>query len=130
MKKSITLLLLCFAANDIFAQSGDSSKGILTNPGVLITILLIVIPILAVVYLVTVKVNRMIKDIRDAKIKRDARQLATSLKEISVEDLDEELVKRKQALIFKRTGTELRGEYPVVERQGLLLSGLEVVSRR
>jgi cytochrome c oxidase cbb3-type subunit 1 len=120
MKKSITLLLLCFAANDIFAQSGDSSKGILTNPGVLITILLIVIPILAVVYLVTVKVNSMIKDIRDAKIKRDAKQLATSLKEISVEDLDEELLKRKQALNFKLTGTELTGEYPVEDKKGLL----------
>lgn len=120
MKRSIIAFLLCFAANNLFAQSDDSSKGILTNPGVVITILLIVIPILAVIYLVTVKVNRMIRDIREAKIKRDAKQLAASLKEISPEDLDEELVKRRQALNFKLTGTELTGEYPVEDKKGLL----------
>lgn len=120
MKKSIILLLLILEASHVFAQSGETTNGVLTNPGVLITIFLIVIPILAMVFLIAAKANHMIKAIREAKIKRDAKQLAASLQSVSAEELKDELIKRKHALGFQLSGTELAGQLPVEDKKGLL----------
>lgn len=120
MKKSTILFLLIIGASNTFAQSTDAGSGVFANPGILITILLIAIPLLTVVYLFTAKVNRIIRNIRDAKIKRDAKLLVASLKDVSADDLKQELIKRKHALGFHLSGSELSGDLPAEDKKGLL----------
>jgi cytochrome c oxidase cbb3-type subunit 1 len=130
MKKTIALLFFVFSAPALFAQSTDTDASIRTNPGVLITITLILIPLLIAVYLVAVKTNNMVNRIRAGKIKKDAKYLAKSLRELSMEDTREELIKRKRAVDYKLSNTELAGETPPDDKKGLLQHIAEVNSPR
>ena len=58
MKKTITLILLMFTGSNLFAQAAIADKDVWTNPGVLITITLIIVPLLIVVYLITAQVSQ------------------------------------------------------------------------
>jgi cytochrome c oxidase cbb3-type subunit 1 len=130
MKKAITLLFFVLSASTLFAQSADTDTNIWTNPGVLITITLILIPLLIAVYLVAVKTNNMVSRIRGNKIRKDAKYLATSLHELDTKDILAELVKRKQAVDYKLSNIELAGEFPPEDKKGLLQHIAEVNSPR
>ncbi len=130
MKKSIILILLTFAGSDLFAQASDTNKNIWTNPGILITITLILIPLLIAVYLVTAKVSYMVRKIRNSKIRSEAKNLAISLQELSPEEIGDQLRRRRQALAFELSNTELAGENTPEDKKGLLGNIAEVDTPR
>jgi len=130
MKKLSILILLIGSGTNLFAQTPDASTGILANPGIIITITLVLIPLLIAVYLVSVKLNNMVKRIRGSKIRSEAKQLAKSLQDMSNEEIGNELLRRKQALEFKLSNTELAGEIPVDDKKGLLHNIAEVNTPR
>jgi cytochrome c oxidase cbb3-type subunit 1 len=129
-KKPLLLLFFMFSGFHVFAQAGETSGSIWTNPGVLITITLILIPMLIAVYIISAKVNHLVKRIRSTQIKKDARKLAASINELSTAELNEELIKRKQALEFQLSNTELAGEQLPDDKKGLLHRIAEVDSPR
>jgi cytochrome c oxidase cbb3-type subunit 1 len=120
MKKFAAIALFCLSGQNLFAQAEGSGGSVLTNPGVVITITLILIPLLFVVYLVAVKVNNMTKRIKERKVKRDAKRLATEINEIELDELTGDLIKRKNALNFKLSDSELAGETLSEDKRGLL----------
>ncbi|MES2427077.1 MAG: cbb3-type cytochrome c oxidase subunit I [Bacteroidota bacterium] len=130
MKKPFLLLLLLISATPLFAQPVESESGIWMNPGVLITVALILIPLLIAVYLVAVKVNHMAIRIKVSKTRRDARLLAQSLQELDLDAMSGELLKRKQAIEFELSNTELAGEALPGDKKGLLHNIAEVNSPR
>ena len=129
-KKPLLLVPLLFSGIRVFAQAAETSGSVWTNPGVLITITLILIPLLIAVYIVSAKVNNIVKKVRGAQISKDARKLAKSINELSTDELNEELLKRKAALEFKLTNTELAGQEPVEDKRGILHHIAEVDSPR
>ncbi len=130
MKKPFLLLLLLISATPLFAQPVETESGIWMNPGVLITVALILIPLLIAVYLVAVKVNHMAIRIKVSKTRRDARLLAQSLQELDLDAMSGELSKRKQAIEFELSNTELAGEALPGDKKGLLHNIAEVNSPR
>lgn len=130
MKKISILIPLVITGTHLFAQTAVASNGIWSNPGVLITITLILIPLLIIVYLVAVKVNNMVKRIRSNKITIQAKQLAKSIQDMSTDEINNELLQRKRALEFKLTDSELAGEIPVDDKRGLLHHIAEVNTPR
>jgi cytochrome c oxidase cbb3-type subunit 1 len=130
MKKPFLLLLLLISATPLFAQPIETESGIWMNPGVLITVALILIPLLIAVYLVAVKVNHMAIRIKVSKTRRDARLLAQSLQELDLDAMSGELLKRKQAIEFELSNTELAGEALPGDKKGLLHNIAEVNSPR
>lgn len=130
MKKLLILIPLIISTANLFAQAPQASNSVLSNPGVLITITLILIPMLIVVYLIAIKVNNMVKRIRINKIRNEAKHLAKSLQDMSIEEISQELTKRKRALEFALTNTELGGEIPVDDKKGLLHNIAEVNTPR
>ncbi|HVS93812.1 MAG TPA: cbb3-type cytochrome c oxidase subunit I [Mucilaginibacter sp.] len=130
MKKLLILILLIIPTTELFAQTPQENGDVLGNPGVLITITLILIPVLIVFYLIAIKVNNMVKKVRNNKIRCEAKHLAMSLQDMSTEEISEELTKRKHALEFKLTNTELAGEIPVDDKKGLLHNVAEVNTPR
>jgi cytochrome c oxidase cbb3-type subunit I len=130
MKKLSILLPLIISTVNLFAQAPQASNSVLSNPGVLITITLILIPLLIVVYLIAIKLNNMVKRIRNNKIRSEAKHLAKSLQDMSIEEISQELTKRKSALEFTLTNTELGGEIPVDDKKGLLHNIAEVNTPR
>ena len=130
MKKTITLILLMFTGSNLFAQAANADRDVWTNPGVLITITLIIVPLLIVVYLITAQVSQMVKRIRGSKVSREAKLLAKSLQELSPEEIGDQLKKRKEALGFELSNTELGGENPPEDKKGLLHNIAEVDTPR
>lgn len=130
MKKISILIPLIISSTGSFAQTSQANNSVWTNPGVLITITLILIPLLIVVYLITAKVNNMVKRIRGNKISSQAKHLAKSLRDMSTEEIGDELIRRKHALEFKLSDTELAGEVPVDDKRGLLHNIAEVNTPR
>ncbi|SDF73105.1 cytochrome c oxidase cbb3-type subunit 1 [Mucilaginibacter pineti] len=130
MKKFYTLTILCLGTLPVFAQDKETGGSVLTNPGVMITIILILLPLLFVVYLVTVKISRLTKTIRQSKIKVDAKQLASDLHEVSSEELLLEVAKRKQALNFSLSDHELTGNLKPEDTKGMINNPVSVDSPR
>ncbi|QHS56600.1 cytochrome oxidase subunit I [Mucilaginibacter sp. 14171R-50] len=130
LKKPILLLLFLFQGLNLFAQSTEASGSVWTNPGVLITITLILIPLLIAVYIVSLKVSHLAKNIRGSQIRKDARKLAKSISELTNDELREELIERKKALDFRLSNTELAGEQLPADKKGLLHHIAEVDSPR
>jgi len=119
-----------FTGSNLFAQAANADKDVWTNPGVLITITLIIVPLLIVVYLITAQVSQMVKRIRGSKVSREAKLLAKSLQGLSPEEIGDQLKKRKEALGFELSNTELGGENPPEDKKGLLHNIAEVDTPR
>src|SRR5665213_2791835 len=119
MKKFTILIFLSLNGFSLFAQS-VAKESVWHNPGVLITITLILVPLVTAVYLAAVKVNNVVKKVSEAKIRNASRRIAKSLDELSTDEIKEELIKRKQALDFKLSNTELAGKSPAEDKKGLL----------
>ena len=129
-KKIMLLLIFLLPGYNVFAQATAASGSVWANPGVLIMITLILIPILIGVYIVSAKISHLVKHIRGAQIRKDARKIARSVNELSTDELAEELFKRRQALDFQLSNTELAGEVPVDDKKGLLHNISEVNTPR
>jgi|GEM_PF-7018440 cytochrome c oxidase cbb3-type subunit 1 len=72
MKKIALLILPALSPFSLFAQSETTSESIWSNPGVLITVTLLLIPILVAVDLVAVKLNNLSRKLRERKTMTDA----------------------------------------------------------
>ncbi len=129
-KTLLVFIPLLLSTSGVFAQTDGTAGSIWSNPGILITITLILIPLLIAVYIVSAKVNHIVKKFRDAQVREDARKLAASINELNNEELSEEFIKRKQALEFRLTNTELSGEHVPDDKRGILHHIAEVDSPR
>lgn len=130
MKKFIALIFLYMPGFLLFAQDAASGQGVWHNTGILITITLIVVPLVFAIYLVTLKVNNLVKKVREAKIHRESKDIAASLRELNIDEVREELIKRKKAVDFKLSNTELAGQNSAEDKKGILLNIAEVSSPR
>ena len=130
MKKVTILGMLVFCNVSLFAQANDADGPVWANPGVLIMVVLVVLALLIAAYIAAAKVSNMVKRIRERKIRNDARHLAKSIQDLDPDELREDLIKRKRALDFKLTDTELAGESDPEDSKGLLHNIAEVDSPR
>ncbi|WP_394772043.1 cbb3-type cytochrome c oxidase subunit I [Mucilaginibacter sp.] len=130
MKKAAVLMILALQGFQLFAQTPAAGDSVLTNPGVMITIALILIILVIAVYLVAIKVNNLVKKVRERRIRGEAKYLAKSLQDLSKGEVREDLIKRKQALDFRLSNTELSGENTPDDKKGLLHNIAEVNTPR
>ena len=109
MKKFFLFVLFFCNAFNLFAQVKLKGESVLSNPGVLITIVLILVPLIFVVYLAGVKVNNLAKSIREKRQKENAIAITDSINNLPFDELSDELEKRKDAIEFDLSNTELAG---------------------
>lgn len=104
----------------LFAQPTNSSdEGLFTQPGVIITILLLLIPLLAAIVLVIIKTERVVRNLRNKKDIDEAGRFARYLKNLNSEQIDK-LQKRKETLNYQLTNEELSGSLLAKDDKGLL----------
>ena len=130
MKKLFLFVLFFCNAFNVCAQVKLKGESVLSNPGVLITIVLILVPLIFVVYLAGVKVNNLAKSIRKKRQKENAIAITDSINNLPFDELSDELEKRKDAIEFDLSNTELAGELRPNDRKGLIHRVSEVVSPR
>lgn len=131
-----TLLLSSFSlvCNSAIAQTttNEPQVSLLNNTGILITIVLLAIPILAAVLLLIVKISNGINQAKNAQTLEEAERLAAYLKSLPEDELDEAMKKRKAALDYRLTQNELSGTEAAEDDKGLIQindqTGLPIVA--
>ncbi|MBF9254149.1 cbb3-type cytochrome c oxidase subunit I [Pontibacter sp. 172403-2] len=88
-------------------------------PGIIITITLLVIPLVAALFLVVVKANALFKNIQARKDTDEATCFAAYLKTLNEEQL-EELNKHREHREYHLSGQELSGPFSPEDDKGLL----------
>ena len=117
---AISLLAALFPGHSIYAQTKAPTAGIFSEGGILITITLIMIPILAAIVLMVVKLSNMLRKHRNRQDLEEAALFADYLSTLTEEDATEALAKRKVALDYKLTHHELSGEQQPADKKGLV----------
>jgi cytochrome c oxidase cbb3-type subunit 1 len=91
-----------------------------TEGGVIITLVLIAIPILAGVLIMILKISNLFKVYRNRQNLVEAEKLAIYLKESETGEIEQILAKRKKALDFTLSHQELSGNHIAEDSKGLL----------
>jgi cytochrome c oxidase cbb3-type subunit I len=115
----LLILLLLLSSGVTFAQS-STPEPLAAEPGIIITIILICIPVLAGVILMTVKLSNLAKGKRNKDNLAEAEEFAQYLNTLSDEETARALSKRKASLDYQLTDEELSGRYIAVDEKGLV----------
>lgn len=119
---AVLLMLLCLASTAVFAQSGSTATGdLISMPGIIITITLLIIPVVAALFLLVVKANALFKNIQNRKDTEEATRFARYLKTLNVEQL-ESLQTDREHQEYHLNNKELSGPFAPEDSKGLLSS--------
>ncbi|MBC7587282.1 MAG: cbb3-type cytochrome c oxidase subunit I [Chitinophagaceae bacterium] len=116
-------LMLAFSLffTHLFAQDATAaSKPFLSQPGIIITIILMIIPILLAVIFALIKANNALKSYYNTDRIKESKQFAEHLKEMDDHDLESELVKRTQGLDYVLSNNELAGTEQPEDSKGVI----------
>ncbi|WP_345156314.1 cbb3-type cytochrome c oxidase subunit I [Pontibacter saemangeumensis] len=117
--KALFVVVLSFAATTAaFAQAG-TDEGLMSLPGILITITLLIIPVVAALLLLVVKANALFKSIKTRKDTEEATRFSEYLKTLNVEQL-EALQKDREHQEYHLNNKELSGPFSPQDSKGLL----------
>ena len=112
------ILLSEFAA----AQSREtvSTENWLTSPGIIGTIVLILIVFFVAVIIMLVKLNSYIEKYKSRQIIKKEEELRKELIDLEESEIDALLEQRKKALKYRLTGKELGGKNAALDKKGLI----------
>lgn len=116
----IILLASTFPCNNLFAQTEVAKTGIFSEEGIIITITLIMIPVLAAILLMIVKLSNLLSKHRNQEDTAEAAQFAEYLATLTEQEANKILAKRKEALDYKLSHNELSGQEEPIDKKGLL----------
>ncbi|WP_395047379.1 cbb3-type cytochrome c oxidase subunit I [Flavobacterium sp.] len=120
-KTTIILSILFLSSTGLFAQNFNEQKeNFFSQPGIIIVIILTLLPVLLGVAFAMIKSNNALKTYFNKSKAVDAEKFAEHLQNIDDHDLEEQLQKRKSALDFNLTNTELSGQENAEDSIGLL----------
>lgn len=123
MKKSNTLyLVLAFLLPNLktFAQSTESESALFSEPGILITLFLIMLPIILGLYIMLIRLNKVAHRTAEKAEAEEAARFAHYLVDLNENDLDIVLEKRKLAECYRLSGSELSGTKEPNDDKGLI----------
>lgn len=108
--------------NTAFGQADTKPAGtsLLSEKGILITIVLLLIPILAGILFLAVKVLNSLRQYKNKQNIEEAQRLADYLKSLSEDEIEASLKKRKLALDYTLNHHELSGDEKAEDEKGLI----------
>ena len=105
----------------VFAQeTGSENKSLLGETGIIITIVLLLIPVVAGVILMMIKVRNMLFQYKNDQNLKEADKLADYLNSLPEDEIAAVLEKRKMAINYELTHNELSGNKQATDSRGLL----------
>ncbi|HEX7756464.1 MAG TPA: cbb3-type cytochrome c oxidase subunit I [Niabella sp.] len=128
-KKTIRSLCICclgLSATGIplktFAQAAAdaTNKPLLSETGIIITIILLLIPVVTAILLLIIKLKHVAARVQNRQNLEKADQLAAYLNDLPEQEAAKLLRKRKQELDYQLSNQELSGDQPVEDKRGLL----------
>ena len=122
LRKGLFVLLLSSVSAVSLAQPAGSGEeeSLLGQAGIIITIVLLLIPITVGFVIMVGKASRVLKRYRRKMDMAEADEFTAYLREVDGEQAERELLKRKQALDYRLTDTELSGPEVAEDRLGVV----------
>jgi cytochrome c oxidase cbb3-type subunit 1 len=120
VKRISILLLFMFVYLTGFAQPATPSASIVSEGGIVITLILILIPVLAGILLFAAKIGNTLKKYRNRQSLKEAERFADYLKQADNDEIETALLKRKEALDYSLSHDELSGKLAAEDDRGLL----------
>lgn len=114
------LLLVLGVHGSAWAQAGKQSSSLLSETGIIITLVLILIPIVAGLILMGLKIQNLVRQYRNKQTLEEAEHFASYLATLDDEATEQALRKRKQGLDFQLSHTELAGTAQPEDSRGLI----------
>jgi len=122
IKKISVILILFFCGNNLFAQNPEAAhKPLLNQPGIIITLVLLAIPILLGLIFALVQANNAVKKIINKSKVKEAEKFADHLKTLEDPELETELVNRKNVLTYSLANNELSGSEKAEDLKGVII---------
>lgn len=115
------LVLYLFSSTALAQTDAPTKDSLITLPGILITLTLLVIPLVAALFLVAVKANALFKHIQKRKDTEEAARFAAYLKSLNGDQLAA-LQLHKENQQYHLAGLELSGPFSAEDKRGLLSS--------
>jgi cytochrome c oxidase cbb3-type subunit I len=117
---SLIILTLCISNNSWAQGNTKLSESLLNQPGIIITIILLLIPILIGTVFALIKATNAIKGYLNEKKLREAIQFAVYLKNDTDINIEEALEKRRSSLSYHLKNNELSGTQKAEDNIGIL----------
>ena len=114
----VSAYLLLFS-NNASAQANNNA-GLLSETGVIITIVLLLIPVIAALVLFAIRIKRVSQKHAAKNNLFRAEKFAAYLKSLPPEELEKNILQRQEALHYSLTHKELGGATPANDEKGLL----------
>lgn len=120
-KSASTIILILFSSLTLSAQNNtNTEEGLLSQGGIIITLILILIPVLLGAIFAIVKAINAFKIYNNQKKIQDSKQFAEHLYEIEDEEIESTLLKRKTALDYTLSNNELSGNNKAEDTIGII----------
>lgn len=100
--------------------TGADTNSLLSETGVIITIVLLLIPILVAVILLSIKAKNVLTQYKNKKSAEEAAELAAYLKTLPEDEINAVLKSRQTALDYRLSNKELSGQEKAVDDKGLI----------
>ena len=120
IKAGLIIFALFFCDEIIFAQTKTAAPPLSSQPGIIITIVLLLIPILLAVIFVLVKANNAIKNNANSNKRKEATAFADYLKNLDDPAIEDELINKEKIPDFNLTHNELSGIEKAADTKGIL----------
>lgn len=121
IKTIVSVIALLFISNMAIAQEAKvNDKPLMSQPGIIITIMLVALPLLLAVALTINKAANAIKYSGNTKKIKEAERLAAALKNFGADGIEEQLVQRKKALEYSLSNNELGGVEIPADTKGII----------
>ncbi len=96
-------------------------ESLIAEPGVIITLILIAIPILFGLIFMAVKIRQIYKVTQTRKSAEEAEAILKYLETMDPDEVESQLVHRKGALEYRLEGDVLSGNHPPVDHRGMVI---------
>jgi cytochrome c oxidase cbb3-type subunit 1 len=120
VKSLSTVALILMSGVAMAQESGTAAKPLLSQPGIIITIVLLLLPLLFGIMLVINRLNQTFKKFANEQRVKEAGKLALQIKAIDDHELEHALEKRKIALEYTVGNNELSGHLEAVDSKGII----------
>lgn len=119
--KGLLLAISVFFTSSIFAQNNTDQPGsLLSEKGIIITVILIITPIMIGVLLMFLKVRRLLRQYRNKRNLAEADKLAVYISTLDDNEIVTALEKRKSALDYQLSHSELSGSEAAADEKGMI----------
>ncbi len=119
-KSCIVLLVFSLCFIPAFSQTAQKGNSLFTQPGIIITLVLILIPILAGLLIFSLRLKNVVDKIKDGKDKDEAARFANYLTNLEGDEIDTVLENKKKAAAFRLANNELSGDLAPSDEKGLI----------